>query len=579
MGVLRLRELNKIKRWQPYKIKSPNKTWEQFENIGAFYLDMKIRLGDKNGKYIGIKDAWKNQPCAIVGASSSLKGYDLKKLKGMHTIGINHMIEYWDGYEWFIFLDNRFLKKTTYDINKFRGKIFCSNRCELLSGFLDSVRFKPKPFRSKPTLNIEEGLFNASLTGLCALNLALITGANPIYMLGMDDSGNENATAYHYDEKYTGEIKTDEKYQKYVRTRKNYKKFEQWKNRIINVCPNGTIDLFKKISLEEFDERLVDIKSKSKIVKKKQHIKVKGREATICHVITMPEMSKMGDISRQVYNYTKGRHISHNINNPNLPKADIYLLECFINGAEKYINFKKPAGSKVVSIVHSSSSCSPAKCSDKVITLTNSWKEIVKRKNGFDSVVIPAGIDITKYKYPIDYTKKTFGRITRWSKGKVHPNWITMAISILESIPDSECYMITKPPQSVRTHNRLNFITDIEINQHIRKAKAMSNFGIYADMHNTFVETFSLCLLEAMAAGQAVVLFSRAPQPSMVEIISNYGFICKSPEEFRKTILELLSNVDKKMEYGKKARFRARQFSVNRMIEEYNKVFTEVLNT
>ena len=206
MAVLRLHDLHKIKRWNKLdKNLLVNKNWEKLDDIGRFALDMKIKLGDKNGSFDNIKDAWKGQPCFVVGASINLRGFDLKKLEGFHSIGINHMIEYYDGFEWFIFLDNRFLNKTSYDINKFKGKIFTSNRCRLLPNSLDWVRFKPKPFNSHPDEDIRRGLFNGSLTGLCALNLAIISGASPIYLLGCDTPKMETSHMdYHYQKNYTG---------------------------------------------------------------------------------------------------------------------------------------------------------------------------------------------------------------------------------------------------------------------------------------------------------------------------------------------------------------------------------------
>ncbi|MGE5810397.1 MAG: hypothetical protein ACM339_02775, partial [Ignavibacteria bacterium] len=59
--------------------------------------------------YMNIKNVWLNEPCFIVGAGPALKefiaevGFDF--LNGKHTIGINHVIEDYDKFEWFFFLD------------------------------------------------------------------------------------------------------------------------------------------------------------------------------------------------------------------------------------------------------------------------------------------------------------------------------------------------------------------------------------------------------------------------------------------------------------------------------------------
>jgi glycosyltransferase involved in cell wall biosynthesis len=218
----------------------------------------------------------------------------------------------------------------------------------------------------------------------------------------------------------------------------------------------------------------------------------------------------------------------------------------------------------------------PAKCSDVVVTLTHGWRHVLKKK-GWDSVVIPAGIDVDSYNKKIDYTNNTFGRITRWSSGKVHPRWNQVVKSLITIHKNYRCVMITKCPQKIHD-SRVMYIENIKIHEHQKKINALAQMSVFADMHNTFQETFSLCLLEAMASGLACIMYSVAPQPSMMEILGDAGIWCFNENDFVKKLTDLVQNTEKKTEYGLKARYRARQYSIKNMITAYNRIFKGVLN-
>lgn len=294
----------------------------------------------------------------------------------------------------------------------------------------------------------------------------------------------------------------------------------------------------------------------------------------ICHVSRMSDMNEWNEISRQIYNYSDGYHIHSNISDLKQPKADIYMLDCIINGAKEFVNFQKPEGSKVISIVHSTGRCFPAACSDRIITLTEADQKRMLTAR-VQSKVIPCAIDMKYYNNPIDYSRKTYGRITRYSNGKVHPNFNNVVNTVKSIYPDSECILITKPGD--RSPN-IRYIEDVKSGDNERKAKELSGMTIYADYHNTFIETFSLGLLEAMASGLCIVLYSIAPQKAMEEVLGGCGIVCRSEKEFLETIIKLLPDAPAKKSWGMKAKERARHFSIDRMIGEYNKIYQELLS-
>lgn len=553
-GILSIRDVNRLRK---HNIRA-KRFWEYLDDKGRVDLNPMIQLGP----FQQVVNAWKNEPCIIVGAGPSLAGFDWSRLNKIHSIGLNHVIEDYDGFEWFFFLDNRFLKKTTYDLHRFKGRVFAQNTCQNIKG-VDMVKFKTIKSRNvELTLDITKGLFNGMLSSVAALHLALIAGANPIYLIGCD-CGAGTPQNYHYKKNYTGAQPTPEKWKKYTKTAGFFKYFAKWRNRVINLSPVSNIQTFKKMDI-----------NKVPILKPNKKIQV-TRPFIVCHMMTMNSMNTMGDISRQVYKFTDGKHIFCNIKSPP-PRADIYFLECFINNSKNFINFQRPhPNAKIISLIHSSGACAPSRQSHKVIALTNYWQNVLKKRN-IHSIVIPAGIRVSEYKYPIDYEKKTFGRITRYSPGKVHPQWPQIIKNILEQVPESKCVMISDK-NNYGNHDRLIIDKSVRINEHDNKAKKMSQISIYADMHNTFIETFSLCLLEAMACGQAIVLYSKAHQGSMYEVLGNAGYICDNPTQFQNKIIQLLENPEVKEDWGKKARERARLYTVKKMIASYNKLFREVL--
>jgi hypothetical protein len=533
--------------------------WENLENMGRFNAYNVIELGP----FEGIDNVWKDQPCFVVGAGRSLRGFDFSQLDGLNTIGINHVIEDYDRFKWFMFLDDRFLMRTTYDIKNYTGKIFASSKCRMLPQN-DCVRFKPKTSNRAVSTKIENGLWNNRMTGIAALNLAIITGANPIYLLGFD-CGTGEGSDYHYKKDYTAADQTEERREKYVNSARFFDKFEPWKDRIINCSLESNITTFKKMPFKKIKLKPAPIK--------KEKIEI-SRDPVICHVGTMQNIDQMGTISRTVYNETIGKHIYTNIESDKIPNADIYLLECFINGAKRYEEFKAQNNGKIISLIHSSSSCRPSIYSDQVVNISYTWKGIWQSR-GIDSRMIYAGIDTKLYDCKKDYTKKTFGRITRYSRGKVHPEWNNIIGRVLDKYKDSRCYMISNNYPEIN-QKRLNIIRDIKINEEERKAKYLAKINLFADAHNTFKETFSLCLLEAMASGCAIVLLRG--QNAMEEILGNSGYICTTIKEFEDTIIKLLPDSEKMRELGLLAKSRAKDFETKTMIKKWNQLFKDMLN-
>jgi hypothetical protein len=393
---------------------------------------------------------------------------------------------------------------------------------------------------------------------MCALHLALITGANPIYMLGMDtlkedaENGKKEEIKHHYKENYPFERTSKEYLMKYIRTEKGFLKFSKWKDRIINVCIDGTMPLFKRISKDQLKEEINKIKK----------VEIK-QEPIICHVTNFENIDKMNEVSRHIFNLTEGKHIRCHIDNKVIPEADIYLLECILRDKAKFQEWKNPKG-KLISLIHSGNVCS--KYSDRIVTLTESQKK---------DIVIPVGIDMNYYKYDIDYNNKVYGRITPYSVGKVHLEFSNIVKRVNNKI-GSKCLMICNNIGNRKSPD-IEYIEDIQRFENEKKAKALSQMSIFADMHHTYKETFSIGLLEAMASGLAIILYSTIDQQAMWEVLGNTGIICKSIQEFEDKLIWLLENPEEKKKLGLKAKERAKLYSIENMVNKWNNLFKELL--
>lgn len=246
-----LRDVHKIKRWQKHDI------WDRMQNAGVFFPGMPSRLGDKNGSYEGIINCWKNQTCYVIAGSISGSGFDLNKLDKCHTITVNHIVEAYTKSEMTFFMDQRFLRITKLDWNKYTGTAVYHNNNNWTPPNQKYYMIKTRNNNDKNIdLDINRGLFGRCLSGIAAVHIALITGAARIYLVGVGHHQSPGDGQHHIIKNYTGANNTKKSIDGYNQRQLLFNRFLPWKDRIVN-CQNPKYPaqylqtLFRTITLDE----------------------------------------------------------------------------------------------------------------------------------------------------------------------------------------------------------------------------------------------------------------------------------------------------------------------------------------
>jgi len=194
----------------------------------------------------------------IVGSGRSLKGFDHNRFKKEFTIVLNHSVKDCPDADAMLFIDEVMWKQAQTEIKNYRGMIFCAYRTGWKHKDFRSSTFEFAINKGEPQTDYNLGLYSGSLSGLAALNLAIIMDASKIYLFGFD----MKPPTKEYLEANDGNVHSynDEG----LNNRKNYlnqewcdakiemfKKFLPWKDRIICCTPDSGLDFFEYIPMEE----------------------------------------------------------------------------------------------------------------------------------------------------------------------------------------------------------------------------------------------------------------------------------------------------------------------------------------
>lgn len=532
-----------------------DQTWEYLQNAGVL-TDEPWALGDYS-KVIGI---WKNKDCYVIGGGPTLK--DFLDIHGWHffdnknTIGINHIIEDYDLFKIFLSLDKRFFDLTTYDISKFNGLMVLQNKT-LFRPDEKTVIFKTR--YDGVSEDIGEGLYSGNLSGLAAVHLAIITGAEKIFLVGfgMGKSTSEN---YHHKKNYTGAEQTENKFRKYKRTRNYYDNFSFWRRKIFNISSFDEYRPFKTVSPAGFES---------------EKIKVIDRGPEIIHLSFSGEMAHHSDITRGMITQCDGKHKLVSFDSFRGEDADLYITNHFISTNKQVLNW--PYKNKTINIVHTMN-CWPDNAFKKNIALSYTWKEkLIQHGISADNIsVIPSGTWVDEYKNEsLALDKKVFGRITRWSSGKIPEWWNDFVCRILAAVPDAWCKMFVHPlgsgPEMIC---REKIIYRQGVHQFEYKGQYLRDLSVYVHANGFFKEISPHAIIEAMATGLPIIYLY---EDSVAEMIGSAGIACHNEMELQKELIEMLNDYDKRKEYSEKSKKRARMYNIENTIKLMNEVVAKCL--
>lgn len=174
----------------------PAKAWAELKKKGAGVHDGPLNLGPTPANrefYRVLQDgAWTGSRCFIIGGGPSLKGFDFSQLKGELTIGVNRAYEFYPDCDIMFAIDKELYgwitsgklgREAKDKFERFKGlKVW-------LGETVPDVFLLRNRGLSGLSKRMADGLCTGNNSGYAALNLAIILGANPIYLLGFDMKG------------------------------------------------------------------------------------------------------------------------------------------------------------------------------------------------------------------------------------------------------------------------------------------------------------------------------------------------------------------------------------------------------
>ena len=251
---LTIRDVVKMRMQQDPDMNGVDATWLRIQ-LEAVINGQSAKIGP----FDGVDGAWKDEPCFVLGASPGLRnamnqGFRFDMLDGFHTIAVNHVIEDYPRAEWLLFLDKRFVDICKINLLRdYKGRMFAHIKARLEPSKRVTVFYTQG---DGPSEHLVQGLFTFICSGLNAINLALISGANPIYLMGLDSGGQTDDTiSTHYKTGYTGEVIKPGGIEKFKRrVPEILLRYAPYADRFRNVDPLGNITVFPKISVREIPE-------------------------------------------------------------------------------------------------------------------------------------------------------------------------------------------------------------------------------------------------------------------------------------------------------------------------------------
>lgn len=180
--------------------------------------------------------------CYCIGCGNSLRDFDFSQLNGFHTVGTNHILRTYPEVEACVFLDLGFWVLASEHIKNYKGELWCPASAIPRSFRHDRLKLV-RPLSAEIGMEVgeEETGIMGRLSGLAAINIAILKGYSPIYLLGYDMYG-----INYYDQPGAKEVI-------FARDGKCIERFKLFKDyEIYNLNPQSYLDVFPKVSDHRF---------------------------------------------------------------------------------------------------------------------------------------------------------------------------------------------------------------------------------------------------------------------------------------------------------------------------------------
>ena len=213
-----------------------------------------------DSEYPRVRDNdWQGERCVVIAGGPSLRGFDFERLRGERIITVNRAHEKvpWSNvnisldWRWWCWTTNGALGRVSQELwRTYKGvKLMIDGDEEnpKADDYPPEVQVVPAyPNANKFSVSIEYGLGHGSNSGFAALNLALVLGAEEVYLLGFDMRGEHGKQAHWHDE-YPHQ-QGDPVYKKMIAAFRIalHHIYERWPHvRIVNCNPHSALDAFE----------------------------------------------------------------------------------------------------------------------------------------------------------------------------------------------------------------------------------------------------------------------------------------------------------------------------------------------
>ncbi|HEQ98820.1 MAG TPA: hypothetical protein ENO22_05715 [candidate division Zixibacteria bacterium] len=199
--------------------------------------------------YWTVPRLWPEGECFIIGGGPSLRGFDIKRLRGKRIIAVNNAYRMADWIDCLFFGDCRWYNMHAKQLLSFAGLKVTT--CEQ---HLDKPGIKVVKRQNKIRgLSTSPSILAWNLSsGACAIGLAYHFGVKRIILLGFDMRVVEGRYNYHDDYDPPANPKGKNPYPRFLRPFPDIAHSLKQKNiECFNACLDSALDVFPKVALED----------------------------------------------------------------------------------------------------------------------------------------------------------------------------------------------------------------------------------------------------------------------------------------------------------------------------------------